>query len=157
MDKTKVLFVLLVVLLYIPLVFIGVNTFYPDNPNYNDYYRYDTCYTYDNIEKPSVLNETCYEEQLAEQKVYEQDRKNYEGTKYSLLILLNLLVLGIAMYVTLQGSVVVGLFLGAVLTTIISSFMYIESESKLGFLLLFVMFLSTIIFISKKSKIFKLA
>jgi hypothetical protein len=155
-DKIKILFVVLIVLLYIPLVFIGVNTFYPEDfENYSDYYRFDTCYIYEDIDKPSVLNETCYSEQLAVQEAYEKDKKDYDGVKYSLLVALNLLVLIIAMYVSLEGSVIVGLFLGAVLTTIISSFMYIESESKFGFLLLFIMFLATIIFISKRNSLFK--
>ncbi len=153
MEWIKVLLSLVVILLYIPLVFMGANVFFPEYTGSESYfYAYKDC----GITKSEVYeqNETCVNEQQAEQNVYENAKAQYNGNKYIFIVGLNLLVLLIALFVTLDGSVLVGLFLGSTLTSFFSTWTYFDTKSKLGFGILFVIFFLTLYLITKKRNLF---
>ena len=154
MDWIKVLLSLVVILLYIPLVFMGANVFFPEYTGSDSYYyAYKEC----GITKGEIYeqNSTCIEEQQAEQKAYEDAKAKYDGNKYIFIVLLNLIVLLIALFITLDESVSIGLFLASILTTFFSTWTYFSTQSKIGFAILFIIFFVTIYFITKKRNVFQ--
>ena len=157
MNWVKVLLALVVILLYIPLVFMGANVFFPEYTGSDSYYSgYRDC-SIPKGEGVTVVyeqNETCYEEQQAEQKAFEDAKSRYDGNKYIFIVVLNLLVLLLAVFVSFDESVLIGLFLGSTLTSFFSTWTYFSTQSKIGFGVLFVIFFVTIYFITKKKDIF---
>jgi len=156
MNWVKVLLSLVVILLYIPLVFMGANVFFPEYTGSESYYSvYKSCYYETRDPQPlSVQNDTCFEEQQAEQKAYEDAKNKYDGNKYIFIVVLNLVVLLVALLISLDESVIIGLFLGSTLTSFFSTWTYFHTQSKIGFIILFVIFLVSIYFITKKKSVF---
>lgn len=158
MQWVKVLLSLVVILLYIPLVFMGANVFFPEYTGSHSYYSYnkDCSYSPNPKEAQPIFqqNQSCVDEQTLEQQAFERAKAQYEGNKYTFIVVLNLLVLLIALFVTFDESVIIGLFLGSTLTSFISTWTYFSSQSRIGFAVLFVIFFVTIYFITKKRDIF---
>lgn len=159
MNWPKALLALVVILLYIPLVFMGANVFFPKYTGSESYYQaYDPC-TYpkgDTAAPVYVQNDTCYQEQQAAQKQFEEDKANYDSQKYIFIAVLNLIVLLIALFAHFDESVLIGLFLGTTLSSFFSTWTYFDTKSKIGFGILFIIFFVTIYFITKKKNIFYL-
>tara|TARA_Y100000310_G_scaffold158738_1_gene158175 strand:+ start:2430 stop:2825 length:396 start_codon:yes stop_codon:yes gene_type:complete len=128
---------------------MGANVFFPDYVDRYDYY--DSCY---GDEREPTINQTCIDEQKSLQEVYEEEQRQYNGNKYVFIVLVSLVVLIAAFYISLESSVIVGLFLGSTLTTFFSTWIYFDTQSKLGFAVIAVTFFMTIFFISKKKKVF---
>ena len=157
MEWVKILLALVVTLLYIPLMFMGANVFFPDYAGSDSYYPYYNDCGMSKGQDASLVyeqNQTCMEEQQAEQKTFEDAKAKYEGNKYIFIVLFNLLVLLIAMFVTLDFSVIIGLFLGSTLTSFFSTWIYFNTQSKIGFVILVVNFFLTLFFITKKRNVF---
>ncbi len=157
MDWIKVLLSLVVILLYIPLVFMGANVFFPEYAGSDSYYSpYKNCGFTTGEGSTTIYeqNNTCMNEQQAEQKAFEQAKAKYDGNKYIFIVVLNLLVLLIALFISLDESVIIGLFLGSTLTSFFSTWTYFNTQSKIGFGVLFVIFFVTIYFITKKRNVF---
>lgn len=134
---------------------MGANVFFPDYTGSESYYTsYKSC-SYPMNEKGEYLqNDTCYAEQQAEQKTFEDAKAKYNGNKYVFIVGLSLFVLLIALFVSLDASVVIGLFLGSTLTSFFSTWTYFDTKSKLGFGILFVIFFLTLYLITKKRNLF---
>lgn len=159
MDWVKLLLSLVVILLYIPLVFMGANVFFPDYTGSESYYSsYKDCGITKGEGSTAVYeqNSTCYEEQQAQQKEFEQAKAKYDGNKYIFIVGLNLLVLLLALFVSFDESVLIGLFLGSTLTSFFSTWIYFATQSKIGFGILFLIFFLTLFFITKKRNLFLL-
>jgi len=154
MSWIKILLALVVILLYIPLVFMGANVFFPEYTGSDSYYYgYKTC-SIEGPESTYVQNESCVEEQEVEQKAFQEAKSHYDGNKYIFIVVLNLIVLLIALFVSFDESVLIGLFLGSTLTSFFSTWTYFNTQSKIGFGVLFIIFFVTIYFITKKKEIF---
>ncbi|MDP3728976.1 MAG: hypothetical protein Q8R18_06020 [bacterium] len=157
MSWIKVLLALVVILLYIPLVFMGANVFFPEYTGTDSYYSsYKDCGITKGEGTTAIYeqNSTCYEEQQAEQVAFEEAKSHYDGNKYIFIVVLNLIVLLIAVFVSFDESVLIGLFLGSTLTSFFSTWTYFATQSKIGFGVLFLIFFVTIYFITKKKDIF---
>ena len=156
MDWIKVLLSLVVILLYIPLVFMGANVFFPEYTGSHSYYQsYNACYYNSKEAEPiSVQNDTCVAEQQAQQLAFDEAKAHYEGNKYIFMVVLNLFVLLLALFVSFDESVIIGLFLGSVLTTFFATWTYFESKSKIGFGILGIIFFVTLYFITKRRHVF---
>ena len=129
MNWTKLLYVLIIILLYIPMVFLGANVFFPEYTGSNRYYDYrDDCYKpvavpLDEMTKEERVEheedaERCRKESAERQEQWQKDKNAYEGNKYVVVTIFNLIILLIALFVTLlKDSVVMGLFLGSLAST----------------------------------------
>lgn len=159
MRWSKIILSLVVILLYISLVFMGANVFFPKYSGSHSYYNeYRSCsYPEGKADTPLyVENETCTKEQRIAQDTFDIDKKGYDGNKYVFIVLLNLAVLLAAFFITAEDSVIIGLFLGATITSFISTWVYFDTQSKIGFGILLVMFFGTLYFIAKKKETFAL-
>jgi len=168
MNWTKLLYILIIVLLYVPMVFLGTNVFFPKYTGSNAYYRgYDDCYTkYPYPEKPETISQAersaldqhqreCQEEYQQKADAFEQEKLGYEGWKYVLIALFNLAILLMALFVPkLQDSVSMGLFLGSIAATFGATIRYFDTRSKIGFIILVVTFFVMLYFINRKKDTF---
>ncbi|MBI2102334.1 hypothetical protein HYT55_00710 [Candidatus Woesearchaeota archaeon] len=161
MNWTKLLYVLIIVLLYVPMVFVGANVFFPKYTGSEAWYNEPTdCYQkfpypekVSDIEreKISVQQQECWKEHNARQQAWEKEKLAYEGTKYVFIALFNLVVLLAALLIPLmQESVTMGLFLGSVAATFGATIRYFDTRSKIGFLVLVLTFVAALFFINRK-------
>jgi len=157
MSWVKIILALVVILLYIPLVFMGANVFFPEYTGSESYYNYYPSCSYAAEDKLScVQNDTCVKEQNDAQKAFDEGKNDYNANKYIFIVIFNLIVLLLAFFLTMNESVIVGLFLGSTLTSFISTWIYFSTQSKIGFGVLVIIFFFTIFFISKKRNLFLL-
>ena len=168
MNWTKLLYVLIIVLLYVPMVFLGANVFFPKYTGTDSYYHgpYSDCgakYPYPVDEKISETQrvaiaehqQKCQEEYNKGQEEWEQGRLAYEGRKYVFIALFNLVILVLALILPkLQDSVMMGLFLGSIGATFGATLRYFDTRSKIGFGILVVTFFVMLYFINKKKDTF---
>ena len=162
MNWTKLLYVLIVVLLYIPMVFLGANVFFQKYTGTEQYYQMGIdCYgkypypataqLNDNASKAIMeQQQTCVEDYNTKQRAWEKEKNAYEGWKYLFIVLFNLVILLIALFIKFQDSIILGLFLGSTISTFSATIRYFESNSKLGFLVLVVTFFLVLYFINRK-------
>ncbi len=168
MNWTKLIYVLIIVLLYTPMVFLGANVFFPKYTGTDSYYHYEynDCYTKyptpapekttpEHQEKITKQQNECQKEQQQSQQTFEQTKSQYEGTKYIFVITFNLIILLLALFLPkLQDSVTMGLFLSSIVTTFGATIQYFNSKSKIGFIALVITFFLTLYFINKKKDTF---
>jgi len=144
------------------MVFLGANVFFPKYTGTNAYYQPTTdCYlkyptpmvdkaTQAQISEVSLQQQKCYEENMAKQKEFEEGKNAYDGWKYVFIALFNLVILLIALFVPMQDSILMGLFLGSIAATFGATVGYFETNSKIGFTILVVTFFVMLFFINKK-------
>ena len=177
MNWTKLLYVSIIVLIYIPMVFLGANVFFPKYTGSESYYNYqgNDCYgkipqpyvetkpnmTADELEKVYHANKQvsdaqakCQQENDKLQRDWQDGKNAYEGNKYTFIAVFNLVILVFALFVTLQDSIVLGLFLASIGSTFGSTMKYFDTRSMAGFLILVLTFFTTIYFINKKKDTF---
>jgi uncharacterized membrane protein len=169
MNWTKLLYVAIIILLYIPMTFLGANVFFPKYTGSNTYYReYSDCYMKypAPIQGLDKLNESqlkayndnqrkCNEENQAAQIKWEEEKNAYEGNKYVMMTMFNLLILLFALFVPrLLDSVIMGLFLGSITSTFSATIRYFDTNSKIGFISVVITFFVMIFFINKKKDTF---
>jgi|SRR3989344_4382323 len=167
MDWTKLFYVLIIVLLYIPMVFLGANVFFPEYTGSQSYYHgFTDCYLkypypdaakLSEPERVSVsdMQRKCQDENNLAQRVWEQKKLQYEGVKYVFISLFNLVVLLLAAFLPrLQTAVSMGLFLGSIGATFGATIRYFDTQSKLGFIILVITFFLMLFFINKKKDSF---
>jgi len=165
MNWRKLILVLIIVLLYVPMVFLGANVFFPEYTGMNSYYRgMENCYS--KYPYPEKLTETqrqtmdedltkCQQEYQQAQEDWEKNKLAYEGQKYVFITLFNLIILLLALFLPkLQQSISLGLFLGSIATTFGATLRYFDSRSKIGFIVLVITFAVTLFFIQKKKENF---
>ncbi len=167
MNWTKLLYILIIVLIYIPMVFLGANVFFPEYTGTNSYYKPTIdCYSKFPTMDASKATEAqwtiitekqqkCQEQQNLAQTQWESKKQAYDGQKYVFISLFNLIVLGLALFLpTLQDSVTMGLFLGSIGATFGATLGYFETRSKIGFIVLVITFFLTLYFINRKKDTF---
>ncbi len=170
MNWTKLLYVLIIILLYIPMVFLGANVFFPEYAGSNSYYRgpYEDCYlkyptpemvtnNLTNTEREEISQSQikCQEETMNKERAWQNQKNAYEGKKYVMVTLFNLLVLLIALFIPLlQDSVIMGLFLGSLAATFGATLRYFDTNSKIGFIVVVLTFFVMLYFINKKKDSF---
>ncbi|HSU72223.1 MAG TPA: hypothetical protein VLJ21_00030 [Candidatus Binatia bacterium] len=161
MNWTKLLYVLVITLLYVPMVFLGANVFFPKYTGSNSYYQPTSdCYLkYQNGGKELTPEqqagiEQCNAEQRAAQTAFEDARAVYNGWKYTGIVAFNLVVLLVALFVTgLMDAVMMGLFFGAVVTAFGATVTYWDyARTPIGFILMLAAFVLVIIFVNQRAK-----
>jgi len=162
MNWTKLLYMLIIVLIYVPMVFLGANVFFPKYTGSNSYYQPGVdCYskypipatdkaTSVEIAAMNDKQQKCYEENIAAQKKFEEDKNKYDGWKYVFIALFNLAILLLALFVSMQDSIVMGLFMGSIVATFGATVGYFETNSKIGFGILVITFFVMLFFINRK-------
>ncbi|MBS3145577.1 hypothetical protein J4414_02140 [Candidatus Woesearchaeota archaeon] len=150
MNWTKIVFSLVVLLLYIPMVFMGANVFFPKYTGDHSYYE-SKCY---GPRLSPEYNETevqkCAEDEKDEREKFEDDKQAYESWKYFTITLFNLIALLFVIFIPLEGSIVAGIFLGSIITTFFATWIYFDTKSKFGFATIVLIFLLVIYLINKK-------
>ncbi len=169
MNWTKLLYVLIIVLLYVPMVFLGANVFFPEYTGTNSYYHPagTDCYQkYPYPANPDTLTTSqreaidthqreCQDEFNQENEKFEQAKLQYEGKKYVFIALFNLAILLLALFLPLlQDSVTMGLFLGSIAATFGATIRYFDTQSKIGFGILVITFFAMLFFINRKKDSF---
>lgn len=84
-----------------------------------------------------VQNQTCIDEQNLAQREFESLKADYDSNKYIFIVLLNLIVLIVVLLVSMENSILIGLFLGSTITSFSSTWIYFSTKSKIGFGILF--------------------
>lgn len=161
----KLIYTLIVIFLYVPLVFLGVRTFLPeytgyDYPVYKDCYGYapyaeqDKCYTAEEQAIMVANRDACLETQQAEQKAYDDAKKQYDTWKYLAVLGVAVLTLVLVMFLVFDVPIKIGLFIGAAATVFIATIQYFETESIPAFIVLLVVFGLVIYLIQRREKFF---
>lgn len=162
MNLTKLFYALIIVLLYVPMVFLGANVFFSQYTGENSYYHGQDCYMKypipttctNNTEVSEKLNNCTVVEEAARIK-WEAERNDYDANKYTFMVLFNLIVLLIALlFKKLSDSVSIGLFTGTVVSTFASTIAYFDSNSKIGFVILVLTFIAALVYINRKKNVF---
>lgn len=165
MNWTKLIYVLIIILLYVPMIFLGANVFFPKYTGTESYYQpYGDCYQkYPYTEKLTAEQQTaitekqeqCQQEFQGKQKAWEQEKLVYEGQKYVFITAFNLIILLIALFIPkLQDSVTMGLFIGSIATTFGATLRFFDTRSKIGFIILVITFFAILYFINRKKDTF---
>jgi len=174
-DWTKFFYVLIIAVIYIPMVFLGANVFFPKYTGADSYYQYKNCPYDDCYQKfkytpgisdqertsldvqvaacqkaSSSASEQCNKENNEAQIVWQKEKNQYESWKFVLVVSFNLIVLLIAAFLIMSDSVMMGLFLGSVVSTFVATIQYFYTNSKIAFAVLVVLFAFMLVFISRK-------
>ncbi|MBI4144854.1 hypothetical protein HY493_01450 [Candidatus Woesearchaeota archaeon] len=167
MDWTKLLYVLVIALLYVPMVFLGANVFFPKYTGSEGYFQpSENCYgSYPPSEKLTAVEQQqiseeqrkteneCNARMRAEEKVWNEARNEYNGWKYAAITGFNLIILLIAALVPWMEAVRMGIFFGAVVTAFGATVSYWEyARTKIGFGLMLIVFFVVLWFINKWAK-----
>lgn len=155
-DGRTVIYALIVILLYLPLVFMGANVFFP---KYSHYYQpTETCYKpypadadrnkEAAVEYEKIQQECSFREQAA-QRAFEEEKRSYDSQKYVFITAVNFIALLASIFITMDASVVFGLFIGSTIATFFSTWIYFDTRSKIGFGILVLIFIATVYFINK--------
>ena len=151
MKWTGLFLALIITILYIPMVFMGTNVFFPA---FDEPYPGRGCFRAPSEDVDRAELDACLTEEKATIRAYEKERRQYDSWKYIVVVSINLIVLLILLFATLDSSVVIGLFLGLTIATFIATVRYLDTRSKLGFGVLVGLFVLTIYFITKHKKVF---
>jgi hypothetical protein len=171
MNWTKLLYGFIIALLYVPMVFLGANVFFPKYTGTDSYYQpVDNCYppTADMsklpIETQQTLSEAqqnktneCLVRQRTEQTAWDEGRKVYNGWKYTAITGFNLVIMLAAVLLTgLMDVVMMGVFFGTVVTAFIATVNYWDyARTPIGFGLMLVLFFVVLWFINRRAKMLK--
>lgn len=149
------------------MVFLGANVFFPKYTGIDSYYNQvgnDCYYKYPvpvadkaTTEEIAAINEKqqkCNEENLVAQRAWEKDKNAYDGWKYVFIALFNLAIILFALFVPMQDSIVMGLFMGSIVATFGATVGYFQTNSKIGFGVLVVTFFVMLFFINRKKDSF---
>jgi hypothetical protein len=163
----KLLYVLVIALLYVPMVFLGANVFFPKFTGTESYFRgTEECYpqyppsakmTAEEQQVSTAAQQASINECLARARVAEQawneERNVYNGWKYSLITGFNLVILVLAILLPLTDAVLMGVFIGTVVTAFAATVSYWDyARTKLGFVLMLVTFFVVLWIVNKQAK-----
>lgn len=149
------LFMLAIVIVYLPLVHLSLTTFVGESPAYP---MQKPCAA-PAIEKPTTdqqkgidaAQQACWDEQQATQKQYDDQRKGLETKKYLISVFISLLTLAAVLFIPMEAIINYGLFFSAILNVLVS-LTYDAGKTYLGVLTLFLLLVGTVIFIQKALK-----
>jgi len=150
-DWRKIIFALAISLLFIPMVYLGINTFFPEGPDFDD------CYA--EVRLPCEPgDEACYEQNTAQNKenrecmqAYEKERTKYDSGKYIALMII-CVIASFVMLIKLDKSIIYGLFFGVVITAFSGTMQYMGARSLIGFILMVCLFILIIYFVQRERK-----
>ena len=149
MNWKKIVFAVAICLLYIPMVFMAVTTFFPKTP-VNECYM---DYKYPVIAEGKEVNQTQLDEYNREMREcelsFESERTKYDGWKFIVMIILNIIA-AFVMLLNIDKSIIFGLFFGVTITAFTATIRYMESRSVIGFGLLVVLFGIIIYFVNSR-------
>ena len=147
----RVFHTLIVILLFVPLVFMGANVFFPD-VEYPPYPCIAKPYPSDGAvnESDRIEQAVCERQHQELSKKFETERRQINGWKYVFVVVVSLVALVGALFVPLDASIRFGLFLGSALASFFSTWVYFDSRSIPGFIVLVVIFLVSVFFIQKQ-------
>jgi len=147
-------FMVLIASFFTAIIFYAAETFFPVQEN--------KCWTKYNLELIPKDNNYNNPEYLEEQnkiqkeleecnKLYETTRKSIEGYKLIFIVGINAVILLALILLELNniGFVSIGLQIGILLSSIISSIAYYESASKIALIIIVILFIEAIIVLSK--------
>jgi len=154
-KRSKILdlvFILAIVVLYIPMIHLGLNSFFPD-PDY-DYY--------DDCRKPrpvaSEMSETekaeydqCTEEQIQQNRINDEERDRVHKIKFIIAGIIGFLTIMLVYFVEFPNAINYGLFFGGVLNMVFA-LNWSRDKNIVGFIIFIVLFVMTIFFIKKQLK-----
>lgn len=146
MDWKKIVFAIAICLIYIPMVFMAVNTFFPQTPRNACYELYPI---ERNLTEPSKVE---YNEEMRQcEEDYREQRTKYDGWKFIVIMIISIIA-AFVMLIKLDKSIIFGLFFGVVITAFTATINYMESRSVIGLALLVFLFGLIIYFVNRMSK-----
>ena len=162
---SKLVYTVIVIFLYVPLVFVGVQTFLPEYsdysyPMYKDCYGYapyaeqDKCYDADEQAAMVQKRDMCLDEQQAEQKAYDDAKREYDTWKYIATLAVAVLTLVLVMFIAFDTPIKIGFFVGSAAAVFISTMQYFDTKSIPAFIVLVVVFGLVVFVIQKREKFF---
>jgi len=165
-NWVKLLYVLVIALLYVPMVFLGANVFFPKYTGTDSYFRgYEDCnmkYVIPEVKTPEQQKMAEAQQQQitqcnAAQRIAEQQwndaRNEYNGLKYAGITAFNLVILLIVLFASLADTVIMGIFFGTVAAAFGATISYWEyARTKVGFILMLVTFFVVIWFVNRRAK-----
>ncbi len=152
MDWKKIVFAIAICLIYIPMVFMAVNTFFPKAPVNECYidYKYPVIAAENKEINQTQLDE--YNRKIRECEIsFDSERTKYDGWKFIVIMIVNIIAT-LFMLMKFDKSIIFGLFFGVVITAFSATINYMESRSVIGFALLVFLFGLIIYFVNRLSK-----
>ena len=157
MKWKKIVFAIAICLLYIPMVFMAVNTFFPKTSVNECYTPYRSGPVMPEKASETQMNE--YNAKIAEYDAaimkcnnsFEIERKHYDSWKFIVIMVLNILV-ALVMLLNIDKSVIFGLFFGVIITAFTATIRYMESSSIVGFILLVCLFGMVVYFVNSRGR-----
>lgn len=146
MDWKKIVFAIAICLIYIPMVFMAVNTFFPETPR-------NTCYKFYSPDKNMTnVERDQYNQDMREcEENYDKQKTKYDSWKFIVIMIISIIA-AFVMLIKLDKSIIFGLFFGVVITAFTATINYMESRSVIGFALLVFLFGLIIYFVNRMSK-----
>ena len=163
----KLVYTLIVVFLYVPLVFLGVQTFLPKYSDYDYPIQYKDCYAYtpydeqskcyDAEEQAKIIEQRdqCMAEQQAVTDKYNKEKREYETWKYLSVLGFAVFTLVLVMFIGFDVPIKIGLFIGSAAAVFIATMQYFETKSIPAFVVLLVVFGLVVYVIQKREKFFR--
>ncbi len=151
MEWNRIVFSIIITLLYVPLVFMGANVSFPDMhyPVYNECYQPKAMPVRAVDESNTIEYENCQREYQKKVENFEKEKRKYDSWKYLSIVLFSLIIMGITLFVRLNDSIMYGLFAGATIATFMATIIYFSTRSRLGFSVLVLVFIATLYFVNK--------
>lgn len=156
MDWKSIIYTIIIILLYIPIVFMGANVIFPQYNDY-DYYQGKHCYEpayYPRTEPPTTEQQqaidACIKEENDERKAYDEAKRKYDSWKYIFILGVNIVTLLALIAISLLTPIKIGLFAGIAISSFVSTMQYFQSKSIVGLVLVVVVFIGTVFIIQKK-------
>ena len=161
----KLLYVLVIALLYVPMVFLGANVFFPEYTGTESYFSgVEDCYprlkpqvrvpeqqAY--IEEDQAKINACLAEQNVLKKEWNDKRNVYNGWKYAAITGFNLLILLLIIFIAFADAVTMGIFFGTVVTAFGATVSYWEyARTKIGFIVMLITFFVVLFIVHKRTK-----
>ena len=155
-DFKRLLYALVILLLYVPMVFLGANVFFPkdDFHDKRDMNCYEERAPVPVTGEVDVKLQNCLDDQNEEWETARKEQRAYDAWKYLFIVLMNFVALAIILWVPLEQSILIGLFFGATFATFVATLVHFETKSRLGFSILVLLFVLVVTFIHKKGKEF---
>ena len=155
MDWQKVISSLLIIIIFIPLVFMGANVFFPKyDEGFDDYQKCGIApRPVESPEEAKAWDEAqqkCWEETEKERKAWEENKRAYDGMKYIFTITVCLIALIAALVLPLNSSIKWGFIIGSAISAFFSTLIYLRTKSVIGFIILVIVFIFVVIFINKQ-------
>ncbi|MBI5072362.1 hypothetical protein HZA99_00940 [Candidatus Woesearchaeota archaeon] len=163
---SKLVYTVIVIFLYVPLVFVGVQTFLPNYADYNYPGQYKDCYAYIqysqtdkcyNAQEQTAMVEKrdqCVADQQTEQKAYDDAKRQYDIWKYVSTLAVAVLTLVLVMLIAFDTPIKIGFFVGSAAAVFISTMQYFDTRSIPAFIVLVVVFALVVFVIQKREKFF---